>query len=79
MTTIGVTGHDDVAALAGMERQLAETLVRTAGEVSHIQCLDNEQRAEIYAILQALKLDTEAHHSLASMLSTYISERPADA
>lgn len=78
-TASGVTGPADVAALASMEKQLAETLVRTAGELSHSQYLDDEQRGEIYAILQALRLDTDAHHAEVAMLGTYISERPPDA
>ena len=49
------------AEAAGLEDQLRATLVATADEVAHAECFDEEQRAEVYSILHALKSDSERH------------------
>ena len=49
---------------AGLEEQLATTLLKTTDEVAHTEFLDVEQRAEIYTILQAMKSDTEVHRNI---------------
>lgn len=46
---------------AGIEDQLARTLAMAASEVAHSECFDSEQRSEVYAILDTLKADTQAH------------------
>ena len=66
-TYIGSSG--DISILAGMEHQLASALRETAEEIKHAECFDDEQRAEVYAILQALRTDTEAHHATVNLLA----------
>ncbi|HET6430101.1 MAG TPA: hypothetical protein VM389_15165 [Phycisphaerae bacterium] len=48
--------------------------VRAAvGELGRMECLDEEERAEIHAILEAIRHDSESH---ARIIGTYISEAP---
>lgn len=58
-----------VSELAGIEHQLASALTETTDEFKHVECFDNEQRAEIYTILQALRDDTEAHRAMVDLLA----------
>ncbi len=64
----------EIAAAAGVEDQLAATLSCTSDELNHMECLDEEQRAEIYTILQTLKSDTQAHRAVAGKLGHYVSD-----
>ena len=50
--------------LARIEQGLVDTVQAAAREVQHTECLDDEQRAEVYSILHALKNDTEAHRQI---------------
>ena len=50
--------------LARIEQGLVDTVQAAAREVQHTECLDNEQRAEVYSILHALRNDTEAHRQI---------------
>ena len=61
MTGPGSEISDRLSALAEVEEQLAAVLNETAGEVARSRCVDNEQRAEVYAILDAMRSDVEAH------------------
>jgi len=54
----------DMETMARLENQLAAVLGATAEEVDHMECFDEEQRAEIYTILQTLKTDTSQHRAL---------------
>ena len=47
-----------------IEQGLVDTVRAAAREVQHTECLDEEQRAEVYSILHALKNDTEAHRQI---------------
>ena len=55
------TISDRLSALAEVEDQLAAVLCETAGDVARSQCFDREQRAEVYAIIDAMRSDVEAH------------------
>ncbi len=68
----------DVSLLAGIEHQLAAVLVETADEVKHVECFDDEQRAEVYAILQALRIDTEAHRAMVELLTRQLQRDQGD-
>lgn len=57
------------AQLAGMEQQLSSTLKQMSGQVARLENLDQEQRAEVYAILRAIQMDTEAHQAAAGLLA----------
>ena len=50
--------------LARIEQGLVDTVQAAAREVQYTECLDDEQRAEVYSILHALKNDTEAHRQI---------------
>ncbi len=60
---------DMMSVTVGLEQKLAHTLNKTAGEVSRLECLDEEQRAEVYAILGAIQNDTRIHCELAAVLA----------
>ena len=68
-----------LTAISGLEQQLAAKLAATADEVQHVECFDDEQRAEVFAILQALRTDTEAHRAMADLLAKQIKGRLGDA
>ena len=66
----------DVAAVAGIERQLACKLSVAAQAIDHMDCFDDEQRSEIYTILQTLRQDTAAS---CGMLGQWLGNAPAGA
>lgn len=75
MTTM-LPGQFDIAALKHLEEQLALQLDQTAHEIEHMDCFDDEQRAEIYTILQALREDSQAHrHAVAAWAGQWVSDR----
>ena len=49
---------------ARIEQDLVDTVQAASKEVQYTECLDDEQRAEVYSILHALKNDTEAHRQI---------------
>jgi hypothetical protein len=57
------------ADLAGLEARIAASLDETADELAHAECFDEEQRAEIYAILQALRTDSRNHRATIDLLA----------
>jgi hypothetical protein len=56
-----------------LEEALSDALSRTAAEVAHAECLDQEQRAEVYTILETLQADTQSHRLV---VGRWISDRP---
>mgnify|MGYP006293689037 FL=1 len=62
MSNAGTDRNMNYAADA--EDHLAAVLARTAEEVAHAECLDTEQRAEVYAILESMSADSAAHRAL---------------
>jgi len=64
-----------VSAVVGMEARLADKLSEAADEVAHTECFDQEQRAEIYTILQAMKADAEAHRNI---VGRWVNERTGE-
>lgn len=63
----------ELSGIADMEEQLAQRLHQASKEIDHMDCFDDEQRAEIYTILKALKDDTRAH---CDIVGQWISDRP---
>jgi hypothetical protein len=61
---------------ADLEKKLARLLAETSEELEHIDSFDDEQRSELYTILQALREDNLAHQAF---LGNWISDRPAKA
>jgi len=72
MSGLQVDGAADEQGVARIEDQLASMLLRTSDEVARAECFDDEQRSEIYAILEALKLGTEAHRAQVKLLARQI-------
>jgi len=73
----GVLGN--IEEMAGAERRLAATLLAASDDVAHCECLDAEERAEVYAILEAIRADTDAHYQAVGFLSHLLSQETGDA
>jgi hypothetical protein len=73
--------HDrtELSEINELQEQLTAMLVETLDEVQHIDCLDHEQRAEVYTILKALQADARLHSRVLSVLSGQGGEYIADA
>lgn len=69
MSGIETRANENVPDLAGMEARIAESLDETADELAHAECFDQEQRAEIYAILQAIRTDATNHRAMIDLLA----------
>lgn len=50
--------------LQKIEQDLAQSMEMIVRQVSHSENLDQEKRAEIYSILQALEIDGHAHREI---------------
>ena len=70
---------DGFSHVACLEARLVAILGRTAKEVDHTECFDQEQRAEVYAILQALKSDTDVHRAMVDLLARQLSGKTGHA
>ncbi len=64
----------DFGQYISVESDIAASLLATADELAHTECFDQEQRAEIYAILQALQSDTENHRQTIKLLTKRMNE-----
>ncbi|MDP6046451.1 MAG: hypothetical protein QGG25_12640 [Phycisphaerae bacterium] len=64
MTTVKDNSSHPFGDLARIEQGLVDTVQAASQEVKFTECLDDEQRAEVYSILHALKNDTEAHRQM---------------
>jgi len=61
----------DWRRLGRLQSDIQVRIRAAEGELGRTECLDEEERAEIHAILQAIKHDSESH---ARIVGTYISE-----
>ncbi len=61
MTGIEIVSSNSMDHIAQLEKKLAVSLRQTASEIARTECLDDEQRSEVYAILHALQGDHELH------------------
>jgi hypothetical protein len=69
MTGIQGSSPSDVSALTSLEEQLAAQLYVTADEISRAECFDDEQRSEVYTILETLQADSQAHRAAVKLIS----------
>ena len=76
MRSLQSSGPAEVSRIATLEGQLSAALSETAEEISHTECLDCEQRAEIYTILQTMRCDTETHRTV---VGRWVSELAGEA
>ena len=58
-----------MSAAAGMEQRLFSALSMTTKQVARLESLDQEQRAEVYAILKAIEQDSAVHQAMADALA----------
>ena len=79
MMCAGTYPDEDFARYVSVESKIAESLSDTSDELAHSECFDQEQRAEIYAILQAIKTDTENHRKTVQLLARKMNEDIPDA
>ncbi|MCP4377156.1 MAG: hypothetical protein GY794_13390 [bacterium] len=64
MATVKDNSNRPFDDLERIEQGLVDTVQAAAREVQYTECLDDEQRAEVYSILHALRNDTEAHREI---------------
>jgi len=69
----------NVRALASAQSQLAATLLAASQEIAHSECLDVEDRAEVYTILEAILADTQVHRETIELLAHNLTEGGIDA
>lgn len=69
MASTGMYPDSDFTHYVRVESDIANSLSETAEELAHSECFDQEQRAEIYAILQAIKTDTENNRQIVQLLA----------
>ncbi|MBT3200932.1 MAG: hypothetical protein HN350_13575 [Phycisphaerales bacterium] len=67
MTSVNNNSGGLFSDLARIEQGLVDTVLAASKEVGYTECLDDEQRAEVYSILHALRNDTEAHQQLVGL------------
>ncbi|MCD6304586.1 MAG: hypothetical protein J7M21_06455 [Planctomycetes bacterium] len=63
-----------VEAAVGAESRLMAILSAASREIDHSECLDAEDRAEVYAIIKAISSDTQAHRRAVELLYRRLSE-----
>ena len=73
MTNEQASTANSVSSAADIEKQLAVMLLETTDDLSRAECLDSEQRAEVYTILKTLIADTDLHGKL---VGQWICEHP---
>ncbi|MFP3938647.1 MAG: hypothetical protein ACLFVW_09945 [Phycisphaerae bacterium] len=69
MTGLNTPDNQDMPNPAAVEQRLAAKLDAAADEISRAECFDSEQRAEVYAILAALREETNIHRDQAAQLA----------
>ena len=62
---------------ANIEDELAAVLNQAADDIGRAECFDVEQRAEVYAILQALQTDQTEHRKVIKLIARQRGESDA--
>ena len=73
MTGMEAQSHQYLSELVGVESKICDSLTVTTDELARTECFDQGQRAEIYAILQAIKNDTDNHRRTVELLAKKLS------
>ncbi len=68
-----------ISEIASREDRLADALVKASDEVAHVECFDDEERSEIYTILQAIRSGTETHRTAIDLLARKLDRGVGDA
>lgn len=61
---------------AAMESSLLSQIHSVADDLQRVDCFDEEQRAEIHAILEAMKHDSESHSAIVQYLAMRCGQEP---
>ena len=61
---------------AAMENSLLSQIDAAADDLQRVDCFDEEQRAEIHAILEAMKHDSESHSAIVQFLTARCAQEP---
>ncbi len=69
MSSVSGLGLGRLEKVAELEASLLGRIETSADELRHIECLDEEQRAEIHAILEAMKHDGLSHVAVIQSLA----------
>ena len=69
MSSVSGRSLGQLEQVAELEAVLLGRIEDAADELRHIECLDEEQRAEIHAILEAMKHDGLSHVSVIHALA----------
>lgn len=72
-------GKMDLGTLSSLEDEMAAQLVRAADEMAHMEWDDDECRAEVYTIVEALKADGRAHRKMIDLVAHRLKGSPVDA
>lgn len=63
MSSVSGRSFGRLEQVAELEVVLLGRIEDAADELMHIECLDEEQRAEIHTILEAMRHDSQSHAS----------------
>lgn len=69
MTGLNTSENKELPDVAAAEQRLAAALDAAADEIAHVESFDPEQRAEVYAIISALRNETNQHQDQAAALA----------
>ena len=65
--------------LTNAESKIANSLASATEELARTECFDHEQISEIYAILGAIKTDTENHRRMIELVADKVAKGVGDA
>lgn len=64
---------------AAMERSLLWQIRAAADDLQRVECFDEEQRAEVHAILEAIRHESESHSAIVQFLAARYGRERTDA
>ncbi len=79
MTEVNSQFYQGDAQLTDTESKIAASLAAAEEELARTECFDDEQRAEIYAILGAIRSDSENHQKMVKTVTDKIAKGVSDA
>ena len=84
LDALGVEGakmqaQKDISEWIRIESKIYDSLGESTDELAHAECFYAEQRAALYAILQAIKTDTANHRQTIELLAAKLAKDIPDA
>jgi len=71
--------HAELTKMTSLEKGLAAALTQTSREIAHSECLDTEQRAEVYSIIEAIRTNSQTHRVMVRKLASKLKEAEGNA